>query len=74
MPQSNRYAEYRSLYSSFKDLVRTSGTKGLFQGFTATAARDAPYAGIYLVSYESGKDFLCGSLWSSDLVDGLVGE
>ena len=30
--------------------------RGLFQGFTATAARDAPYAGISMVFYEKGKD------------------
>jgi solute carrier family 25 protein 38 len=28
----------------------------LFQGFTATAARDAPYAGLYLVFYEKLKE------------------
>ena len=30
--------------------------RGLFQGFTATAARDAPYAGLSMVFYEKGKD------------------
>lgn len=59
--QSNRYTEYRSLLTSLKDLVRTSGFKGLFQGFTATAARDAPYAGMYLVFYEKGKEVACES-------------
>lgn len=28
----------------------------MFQGFTATALRDAPYAGIYVVFYEEGKE------------------
>jgi len=59
--QSNRYTEYRSLYTSLKDLVRTSGVRGLFQGVTATAARDAPYAGMYLVCYEKGKEVACKS-------------
>jgi Mitochondrial carrier protein len=27
----------------------------LFQGFTATALRDAPYAGVFLVVYEGFK-------------------
>ena len=62
--QSNRYTEYRSLYTSLKDLVRTSGVRGLFQGVTATAARDAPYAGMYLVCYEKGKEVACESIMS----------
>jgi hypothetical protein len=33
--------------------------RGLFQGVTATAARDAPYAGMYLVCYEKGKEVAC---------------
>lgn len=32
--------------------------RGLFQGFTATAARDAPYAGVYVVFYEEMKEVL----------------
>ena len=43
--------------------------RGLFQGVTATAARDAPYAGMYLVCYEKGKEVACESfmslLWAS---------
>lgn len=56
MRQSSQYNEYKSLLSAFKQLLRQNGVKGLFQGFTATAARDAPYAGMYLVFYEKGKD------------------
>lgn len=54
--QSTRYTAYRSLPAAFVDLVRTGGMRGLCQGFTATAARDAPYAGLYLVMYEKSKD------------------
>lgn len=54
--QSTRYAAYRSLPAAFVDLVRTGGVRGLFQGFTATAVRDAPYAGLYLPIYEKSKD------------------
>ena len=42
-------------------MVKTSGVRGLFQGVTATAARDAPYAGMYLVCYEKGKEVACES-------------
>lgn len=38
--------------------------RGLFQGVTATAARDAPYAGMYLVCYEKGKEVACESIIS----------
>ncbi|KAJ9094293.1 hypothetical protein QFC21_006119 [Naganishia friedmannii] len=41
-----------------RQLLRTEGLRGLFQGFTATAARDAPYAGIYVVFYEEMKEVL----------------
>lgn len=43
--------------------------KGLFQGFTATAARDAPYAGMYLVFYEKGKDLAGESSFVPDVCD-----
>ncbi|KAI9637615.1 mitochondrial carrier domain-containing protein [Dioszegia hungarica] len=59
--ESGQYKEYKSLFSAFKSLLRQNGVRGLFQGFTATAARDAPYAGMYLVFYEKGKD-LAGRL------------
>lgn len=44
------------MWGAFRSLLETNGIKGLFQGFTATAARDAPYAGMSLVFYEKGKD------------------
>lgn len=44
------------MLSALRNIVRQHGVKGLFQGFTATAARDAPYAGLYLVFYEKGKE------------------
>lgn len=34
------------------------GYRTLFQGFTATALRDAPYAGVFLVVYEGFKQNL----------------
>lgn len=54
--QSNAYSEYRSLTGAFRHLLATSGVRGLFQGFTATAVRDAPYAGLYVVFYEKCKE------------------
>ncbi|WWC90540.1 uncharacterized protein L201_005476 [Kwoniella dendrophila CBS 6074] len=56
--ESNRYANYHSIPSALASLYRTNGIRGFFQGFTATAVRDAPYAGLYLVFYEKWKDLL----------------
>lgn len=35
--------------------MRTEGVKGFFSGFGATAIRDAPYAGLYVLFYEQLK-------------------
>ncbi|EEP80973.1 conserved hypothetical protein [Uncinocarpus reesii 1704] len=52
--ESDYYA-YRSLWSAATDIVRHEGFRGLFSGFGATAIRDAPYAGLYVVFYEQSK-------------------
>lgn len=52
--ESDYYA-YRSLLSAGRDILRTEGLRGLFAGFGATAARDAPYAGLYVLFYEQLK-------------------
>ncbi|CAG7922407.1 unnamed protein product [Penicillium olsonii] len=52
--ESDYYA-YRSLLGAGRDIVRTEGFRGLFAGFGATAARDAPYAGLYVLLYEQLK-------------------
>ncbi|OOF95742.1 hypothetical protein ASPCADRAFT_145972 [Aspergillus carbonarius ITEM 5010] len=62
--ESDYYA-YRSLVSAGRDIVRTEGIRGLFSGFGATAARDAPYAGLYVLFYEQLKRRLAGLANSS---------
>ncbi|KAL1988274.1 hypothetical protein VTN96DRAFT_249 [Rasamsonia emersonii] len=57
--ESDYYA-YRSLLGAGRDIVRTEGVKGLFTGFGATAVRDAPYAGLYVLFYEQFKRNLSG--------------
>lgn len=52
--ESDYYA-YRSLFGAGRDILRTEGMRGLFAGFGATAARDAPYAGLYVLFYEQLK-------------------
>lgn len=62
--ESDYYA-YRSLFGAGRDIVRTEGFRGLFSGFGATAARDAPYAGLYVLFYEQLKRRLAGLSSSS---------
>ncbi|KAI8923444.1 mitochondrial carrier domain-containing protein [Entophlyctis helioformis] len=55
--ESNLY-QYTSILDSAKSIMRTEGIPGFFRGFGATALRDAPYAGIYVVFYENFKTLL----------------
>ncbi|PBP27031.1 putative solute carrier family 25 member 38 [Diplocarpon rosae] len=49
------YYTYTSIAGAGKDILRTEGLKGFFAGFGATAIRDAPYAGLYVLFYEQCK-------------------
>lgn len=63
--ESDYYA-YRSLLGAGRDILRTEGVRGLFRGFGATAVRDAPYAGLYVLFYEHLKKDLAGFIGSTD--------
>lgn len=52
--ESDYYA-YRSMLGAARGIVHTDGIRGLFSGFGATAARDGPYAGLYVLFYEQFK-------------------
>lgn len=67
--ESDYYA-YRSVYGAARDIVRTEGARGLFSGFGATAVRDAPYAGLYVLLYEQLKRRLAGLSSSSSKAEG----
>jgi len=54
------YYSYTSLASAARDILATNGLRGFFAGFGATAVRDAPYAGLYVVFYEQAKSQLGG--------------
>lgn len=49
------FYNYRSLASASADILRQDGFRGFFAGFGATAVRDAPYAGLYVLFYEQSK-------------------
>lgn len=46
---------YNSLWQAVKSIYTVEGIWGFFSGFAATAARDAPYAGLYVLLYEQSK-------------------
>ncbi|KAF2156061.1 mitochondrial carrier protein [Myriangium duriaei CBS 260.36] len=52
--ESSYYA-YNSLLGAARDTLARDGIKGFFAGFGATAVRDAPYAGLYVLFYEQAK-------------------
>lgn len=52
--ESSLYS-YNSIFTASRDIFRTEGVKGFFAGFGATAVRDAPYAGLYVLFYEQSK-------------------
>jgi solute carrier family 25 protein 38 len=52
--ESNMYS-YTSVASAAVDIRRRDGFRGFFAGFGATAIRDAPYAGMYVLFYEMLK-------------------
>jgi len=52
--ESSLYA-YTSLSAAVTHILHTTGPRGFFAGFGATAIRDAPYAGLYVLFYEAAK-------------------
>ncbi len=55
--ESDFYA-YKSIVGASTSIYNTEGLRGFFSGFGATAVRDAPYAGLYVVFYEKSKAYL----------------
>ena len=55
--ESSLYS-YKSLWDAATAIYMGEGIKGFFSGFGATAIRDAPYAGLYVLFYEQSKRHL----------------
>lgn len=55
--ESNIYA-YPSMRAATHGIYQVDGLRGFFAGFGATAMRDAPYAGMYVLFYEILKTHL----------------
>lgn len=62
--ESSLYS-YKSIWGAGMAILKNEGVKGFFSGFGATAIRDAPYAGLYVLFYEQSKRRL-GQLQNSD--------
>jgi solute carrier family 25, member 38 len=62
--ESTHYS-YTSLAGAAKDIFAKEGVRGFFAGFGATAVRDAPYAGLYVLIYEQAKSRLSALATSS---------
>lgn len=67
--ESNLYS-YTSVASAAADIRRRDGFRGFFSGFGATAIRDAPYAGMYVLFYEMLKTQLGSIAVSTTPSDG----
>ncbi|KAI5370525.1 Putative mitochondrial carrier protein [Septoria linicola] len=68
--ESTHYS-YTSMAGAARDIMRTEGARGFFAGFGATAVRDAPYAGLYVLIYEQSKAQLANL---SKIVPGSDGQ
>ncbi|QGN17680.1 solute carrier family 25 member 38 -like protein [Kluyveromyces marxianus] len=49
---------YTSLSDATRHIFATNGIRGFFTGFGATALRDAPYAGLYMLFYDRLKEIV----------------
>ncbi len=60
--ESSLYAGYATVRGAAAAILACEGPRGFFAGFGATALRDAPYAGLYVLFYEQAKRRLAAGL------------
>jgi solute carrier family 25 protein 38 len=65
------FYNYTSLTSAARDIASKEGLRGFFAGYGATAIRDAPYAGLYVLFYEQSKKRL-STLFLASNTQGLT--
>lgn len=65
--------DYQSMRRAAQAIASVEGIQGFFKGAGATAVRDAPYAGLYVVFYEESKrlTFSTGSM-PSNFFSGVI--
>lgn len=71
--ESSKYS-YSSIWAAATDIYRTDKVRGFFAGFGATAIRDGPYAGTYVLLYEGLKKRLSRVPAASDAAPGVRQE
>lgn len=71
--ESNLYS-YNSLAGAARDIYAKDRIRGFFVGYGATAVRDAPYAGLYVLFYEQFKKRLSVVYGKSKEVGGGAGS
>jgi solute carrier family 25 protein 38 len=54
------FYKYTSMLHAVKSVYSSHGLGGFFYGYGVTFARDAPYAGLYVLFYEKSKEALNG--------------
>ncbi|KAH3901237.1 probable Solute carrier family 25 member 38 homolog [Saccharomycodes ludwigii] len=57
---------YKTINEAIRDINSKQGINGFFKGVGPTVARDAPYAGLYVLLYENCKTFLPNYILSSN--------
>lgn len=63
--ESTQYG-YTSMVGAARDVLAKEGLRGFFAGFGATAVRDAPYAGLYVLIYEQAKSYWSATSSAAD--------
>ena len=64
---------YKSIAAASRSIYAQEGLKGFFSGLGATAVRDAPYAGLYVLFYEACKTRL-NKVASAETVTAVSGS
>ncbi|KAL0731766.1 hypothetical protein Bca4012_027860 [Brassica carinata] len=55
-PRGDMYGYYTGMFQAGCSIWKEQGPKGLYAGYWSTLARDVPFAGLVVMSYEALKD------------------
>eukprot|EP01090_Pellita_catalonica_P016129 TRINITY_DN4546_c0_g1_i1.p1 TRINITY_DN4546_c0_g1~~TRINITY_DN4546_c0_g1_i1.p1 ORF type:complete len:323 (-),score=30.26 TRINITY_DN4546_c0_g1_i1:112-1080(-) len=61
---------YRGIIDCMMKILKKHGMGGLYRGYTTTTTMNIPYAVFYYAVYESAKQFLGGSIFSTQNASG----
>ncbi|CAN1296736.1 Mitochondrial substrate carrier family protein E [Linum perenne] len=71
---NSTYGYYTGMFQAGSSILKEQGPRGLFTGYGSTLARDMPFAGLMVMSYETLKDLTeyGRKTWSLNLDEQLV--